>query len=355
MENEGSSSQQNWGSLRRLSTSREPSMSADSSRPQHSGLHLPPLPGLHNMPPERIRRYPGDGFDFRRPAPLQHTASPQPDFIDLTSDEPGPSARNGHQEVPVQRPPRFSREIIHIDEEDARPPAPTFGSPEIEFLSSRRISPVLRQPSPDDDVEITGSAPVPAERRVMQARQHLDVMVGVFQGLLQNEQFSQRSFAHLRAHLRNAGRQQPVHPPRRRVGARIHVGFVPPMMNFDEVGFDLGLGGNAPTPTPPTYDAPPPAPEGFTRTVAEEDTLVCPNCEDELCMGESDLKKQVWINKACGHVYCGECTANRHSSKRSAKGKEKASTSQLKTFKECVVEGCGKKLAHRSAMIQIFL
>lgn len=52
---------------------------------------------------------------------------------------------------------------------------------------------------------------------------------------------------------------------------------------------------------PDTYKAPSPAPEGFTRTLAEDDMAICPNCNDELGAGEGS-KQQIWIAKPCGHV-----------------------------------------------------
>jgi hypothetical protein len=75
-------------------------------------------------------------------------------------------------------------------------------------------------------------------------------------------------------------------------------------MDFRMAGFDLGFDmgdDRADTASPPIIP-PSAAPEGFTRSPAEGDELVCPNCEEELCIGNSDLKKQVWIVKACGHV-----------------------------------------------------
>lgn len=58
-------------------------------------------------------------------------------------------------------------------------------------------------------------------------------------------------------------------------------------------------------PTPPTplpsYKAPSPAPEGFTRTVTDDDVVVCPNCDHELGTGEG-LSQQIWVAKPCGHV-----------------------------------------------------
>ena len=75
----------------------------------------------------------------------------------------------------------------------------------------------------------------------------------------------------------------------------------PAMMNYGMTAFDLGIeGGNRP-PTP-KY-SPPPEPEaGFTRSPEENEVVVCPNCGDELAMGDSDLKQEVWVVKGCGHV-----------------------------------------------------
>lgn len=72
------------------------------------------------------------------------------------------------------------------------------------------------------------------------------------------------------------------------------------MMDYDEVAFDLGMGGNRPA--SPEYKAPEEAKEGFTRSPREEDEIVCPNCGDELAVGDGDLKQQVWVVKSCGHV-----------------------------------------------------
>lgn len=49
------------------------------------------------------------------------------------------------------------------------------------------------------------------------------------------------------------------------------------------------------------YKPPSPAPEGFTRTLGEEDVAVCPNCYWELGTGEGK-KQEIWVAKPCGHV-----------------------------------------------------
>jgi pre-mRNA-processing factor 19 len=72
-------------------------------------------------------------------------------------------------------------------------------------------------------------------------------------------------------------------------------------MDYDMTGFDLGLpGGNRP-PTP-KYSPPPEPEEGFTRGPGEDEVVVCPNCGDELAVGEGEVKQEIWVVKGCGHV-----------------------------------------------------
>lgn len=127
--------------------------------------------------------------------------------------------------------------------------------------------------------------------------------------------------------------------------------FVAPDIDFSIAGFAMGMADDdvddRPETPPPPYTPPSPAPEGFTRSPQEGDELVCPNCGDELCMGDSDEKKSVWIVKACGHVYCGNCATNRFVSK---KGRSKT-----KPFKNCIIDGCGKRTSSKSSMIQVYL
>ncbi|KAK4540983.1 hypothetical protein LTR36_008352 [Oleoguttula mirabilis] len=130
---------------------------------------------------------------------------------------------------------------------------------------------------------------------------------------------------------------------------------MPAMMDFDGVGFDMGLVGGQ-RPASPKYSPPPDAPEGFTRNPAEDEVVVCPNCGDELAMGDDDdVKQQVWVVKGCGHAYCGECAHNRsRSASKKGKGKATASSAFLPSpFKKCVVEGCGKSTG--KTMFQLYL
>ncbi|KAI7164510.1 hypothetical protein KC349_g598 [Hortaea werneckii] len=138
------------------------------------------------------------------------------------------------------------------------------------------------------------------------------------------------------------------------------IGFGPVMMDFETPAFDLGLN----RPPTPKYEPPPAAEEGFTRSPGEDEEVVCPNCGDELGLGASEEKQQVWCVKGCGHVYCGECAHNRHRT-LSKKGKARASDLPTSTttaaadpppppFKKCVVDGCGKATG-KSNMFQVYL
>ena len=357
-----------WNPYHRSSTAESRS---SQSHPRMSGLHLPPL---------RPQRFVGDGLDSRRPASITTTSSSSQAYIDLTADDAGPSA----PPEPVQafsnrasRPPRYNREIIDI-EEDTQPPIHIPDSPEVEFISARTIDPP-RQPSQprlysdidltDEDFEIYGVRPLegggggvnmasPAIRFAME---------DIFRGA---------GFSHLRRviqRVQGPGARRDivgveVQPRAGRHRTNVRSGFNAPNLDFEIVGFDLGQ--QRQRTVTPTYEAPQAAPEGFTRSPAEDDVLVCPNCGDELCVGDTDLKKQVWILKGCGHVgfsrcfieakqeltplqvYCGDCTENR--ALKAKKKKEKGAVRSA-PFKTCVVEGCDKKCAARGAMIQIFL
>ena len=274
------------------------------------------------------------------------------EVVDLTEDDtpmywqPGndQAAQNGHrilsQPRGASRPlnhdalrlPRGMAGIINLDngEEawtvDDEPVVLEPSSPDIQFVSARRLEPANRTPlmpqrndSDGDDVQFVREQPLSEqERRARQtAARHaeLDRVIAV----LGDHRHDRYRFTHLRdeidranAHIQRASENMrhggPVPPPRIRRGNHIRMGiaggggiFVAPNLNFGLVGFDLGYA-NQPEPPPPTYEALPPAPEGFTRCPEEDDILVCPNCDSELCKGDDDVKKQVWIAKQCGHV-----------------------------------------------------
>lgn len=76
-------------------------------------------------------------------------------------------------------------------------------------------------------------------------------------------------------------------------------------MNYEAIPFDLNnhTGPSAAADPPvPTYEPPSPPRKGFSRSPMEDEVAVCPQCNDELGIGEDETKRQVWVVKACGHV-----------------------------------------------------
>jgi hypothetical protein len=147
------------------------------------------------------------------------------------------------------------------------------------------------------------------------------------------------------------------------------------MMNYGEVGFDLGLQMRVAEPATPKYEPPPLAAKGFTRSPTEDEEVVCPNCGDELAVGKDEIKQQIWVVKSCGHVsecipakhalsnkiltrvqaYCGECATRTRTTTTSKKGKGKASDPSIPPpLKKCVVVGC-EKSATKKDLIHVYM
>lgn len=310
--------------------------------PQTSRLSLP---GLHPM-----NRFAGDGLDFRRPLSSTSTPIDETAVIDLTTDsEPiRPSFSESGSQTPIPTShmrstrPRFPHDIIDLadDNDDLYStnysppttdptPQPPNRSPEIQFLSSRRLPVPQREAGPpyslyqgrdieDDEVEITGETrrvgvntlppfahrPSTGSRATITSTGTRRPGLGVGGGYL--TQALHRNGFHFAQRLLGPETRHPG-PPYFQVN-RVPTPLTfngPGAMDFQTVGFSIGPNDddedreNAP---PVTYEKPSPAPEGFTRSPKEDEVLVCPNCGDELCDGESDVKKQVWVLKACGHV-----------------------------------------------------
>ncbi|KAF2113055.1 hypothetical protein BDV96DRAFT_150183 [Lophiotrema nucula] len=365
-----------------------PASPSPTARPSYDSASAS---GSDNMPAAepQTRRFAGDGFDYRRPMrswnPLPSRVGMTVDnAIDLTEQDEevyvgsvdstevevvdARPARERSQLAPrMQRPPRFARDIISRD--DVRPgdgaahQSPVHvipDSPEIAIVDARTIPQAQRAPivvddgvEGEDEIQITGenrrAPPPPPRARPLR----LDTPDHVLRTMAERFRQDERDFQQFRARTHRQRQNNPA--PRQRATALNLAGFIG-LMNYQDVGFDLGLGGieREREPAPPTYDKPAPVPEGFTRSPQENDTVVCPNCGDELCTGESEQKKQVWIVKGCGHAYCGECTTNRYV-RKSTKGKEKIVSASTKPFKTCVVEACDKKVSNQKAMIQVFL
>lgn len=95
-------------------------------------------------------------------------------------------------------------------------------------------------------------------------------------------------------------------PPQIEYNARHQVqlpgGGVAMNLNFDYMAVAFAVGAEPARAPTPQYEAPPKPEAGFTRSPGEDEEVVCPNCGDELCMGENETKQEVWVVKGCGHV-----------------------------------------------------
>ena len=267
-------------------------------------------------------------------------SQPSQNVIDLTGEPDSPprsynrpSANPHPTSNRASRPPRFPRNIIDIIEDedilDQQSNGESNTSPDIEVLSSRPLRPEerpqprlpgiagytgllrpnvsLQEPGRSRSQDTSHSVFRPAFERIsnfitsapnvnpQRAREVLDA-----EGLQQARQMVlrdvERRGQHITIHLGDHDLNDDV----AFLGAQ--PGFVPPRdLNWDAAAFYIG---NEPhyQPPAPTYEAPPPARKGFTRSPREGDTAVCPNCDDELGAGEDDIKRQVWAVKSCGHV-----------------------------------------------------
>ena len=236
---------------------REPSSAAGrSSNNMPFNISIPPF------------RFAGDGFDMRRPVMQQQ----RQEFIDLTEDSSSPAevqttpltSNPGHSRG-AHRPPRYARNIIDLDEQDDVPGTRREESPEIQFLTSRRRTSGARSP--------VRRTHVMATLRPSANESHLRPRVGPPDRILDEELLA--------------------------FGGMFEV----PHLDFDAVAFNYENPSRAQQqPRLPTYEAPSPPQAGFTRSPKEDDVVVCPCCEDELGVGENEIKRQVWVVKACGHV-----------------------------------------------------
>ena len=287
------------GSRRPSSTSSEHSSSSSSISPTSSSASSSSS-SLANLRIPIIRPFQRREVDLRRPARTAPHANSQT-FIDLTdepSSPPGnfvlpperspdhlsrrPPPRAQHQAEARPPPSRSQPQYIDLsDTEETHPRRPS--SPEVQILSSRPRSRSL-------SLSNRRNAP---SRRLMSPPHHRH-----------DERLfppSLPGFAELDFSTRVARTREEL------VGWQGFAGpehlNIPNMLDFRSVGFDLDYPHHqGPQPRPPTYEAPPTPRTGFTRSPREDDYLACADCETELGIGEDEAKRQVWVNKPCGHV-----------------------------------------------------
>ncbi len=247
--------------------------------------------------------------------------------IDLTGDPdtpPQPHSRHLHHPSSSRatRPPRFSRgDIIDLEEPSdqsmSRSSGNSSGSPELELLYSRSVpaeAQTRRQTNgvagyvrlSEPHVEPAGAGQSwsgnglgPLARLQEYARRFHGSIRPAVAAVIQGEERIRRDLAGMAQPVPVLNRRPVV--PAEDDGLLVFGGpggiQLPQGMDYEAAGFVMA------TP-PPTYKAPSAAQPGFTRSPREEDVLVCPNCEEELGTGEDELKRQVWVVRACGHV-CG--------------------------------------------------
>ncbi|KOS39462.1 hypothetical protein ACN38_g9705 [Penicillium nordicum] len=284
------------------------------------------------LPPRGHR----DGFDYRRPVMLSPGDN---DVIDLTDDPDTPPQRNvtsfpGPLHTPHPHRPRlrFPRDLMNQT-------PPVADHPTVIDLEAETTGDSVDVSPNNGDVQIVGSSsvrPRPIEPRYLDNN-------GIPMYFRPHIQPSRRS-----EHGRSRGG---VPAPAR---SYFHteedlLSFMSDTLRYSVPSFDYNPP-SQPTPRPrrSSYKGLDPAPEGFTRLLAEDDVPVCPNCQDELGTGEG-LKQQIHIAKPCGHVYCGECAGNRSISK------SKKATSKTRPFSKCQVAGCNKPVSSPTAMYHIYL
>ena len=339
-------------------------------------------------------RYEGDGLDHRRPIASQ---APQ-NVIDLTEEPDTPpagleSARPAYnlmQDDDISMPSTPAsggiwtpdiQEIIEVDDNSSPVPVGSRHSdqsPELEVLHSR----------PANRAQETGVRRAHVRNRGQGLAPYLTELHTPAPG--RAVEYPPAPLMYIHQMLSRIGQReeprQDLFTPRTHHGRNFTLTQGPDWMPTDFTAFahaapDVRLPGNLDFAIQgfqmeginrlqsfPTYKAPPSPRPGFTRSPKEDQVIICPNCDQELAVGESEVQRQVWVSKGCGHVgqlpkfsihhylptvkvYCGQCAQNRHKS-RTKRG-TKPSTS--KTFKTCVVDGCGKLLSSPKNMFQLYL
>ena len=233
-------------------------------------------------------------------------SEPSRTVIDLTEDGNSPTefpSANANLGLPTgaNRPPRYARDIIDVDEREDEAVSLRDDSPEIQFLTSRPRSRSLSTTRHVHAQRRPGRTPAPTSPA---RRPHV---VATLRPPITERRHNNHHHHHV-PHTIGAQLFDGRFGPLARISDDAMMAwegmFEPPgNLDFDAVAFNYE-NPSRPQQQPrlPTYEPPSPPAPGFTRSPDEDDTLVCPNCDDELGVGESELKRQVWVVKACGHV-----------------------------------------------------
>ena len=303
--------------------------------PRHPPWHRnflvdPPIPpqgtsfGAHGSHTQPIHRHVGDGLDFRRPVMSQ----PAENIIDLTEEPSSPMEplSEANLRPTTTRFHRARRNVVDLEDDDESPELQSERagenrepSPEIELLYSRPLASAAAPRARS----VTNSIPdrERARNAAGSAASLVERAMAGFSRNLSSFQALNRSFGGTHRHVEPPPHHHHHHHHDHHHHHHRHAHQVPndnDLLFLHDPGLDLVLPhhldfetqgfrmGRTPRPSvpPPTYDPPPAPRQGFTRTPKEEEILICPNCSEELGLGEDELKRQVWVIKSCGHVSC---------------------------------------------------
>lgn len=334
--------------------------------------HARPIPGSPcprppGLPPSRTSR---DGYDLRSPVPRP---AQQEAVIDLTEEPETPPQRmpprsSEDRNSNPARLPRFGRDILEnivdLEADEEEPPSNPTGqmssSPEVQFVgSTTRRHPLPSRGVDPFSVPRSNFAPQNPRRRPVHTSMDDSMLSSIFSSV--PSLLGRRSLARF--------------PPPEVESLIFGTELLPESLNdLDHLNYAMSSFpmGSSTQQAPPSrrneYKLLSPAPEGFARTLGDDDVAVCPNCYWELGIGEGK-KQEIWVSKQCGHVrgflilqkvfmltflfqvYCGECTDNRSLSK----AKKAQGSPKTKPFSKCQVVDCGKSVSAPTSMIHIYL
>lgn len=273
------------------STSSTNSFSNSSSNSIFHSLSSFTFPSVHVT---------GDGLDFRRP--VMSTATR--DVIDLTDDSAQLRASfPAHTTSPSRQNLQPTHDIIDLDDlesNEVTADRTSVETPDIEVLEVRSVR--FQQPVQPE---------LPRSRRTERPRSSQPPNAGTLEPVLSGRWGMSRGQAqrgpdpqrHRHRHISNTANHILRMTGSNRQEELLRDIILPGDLDFSSQAFPLGDAiAAARQPPLPTYDAPSPPRKGFTRTPKTDDVLVCPNCEEELGIGQDDTKRQVWVVRACGHV-----------------------------------------------------
>lgn len=281
-----------------LSEDSSPAMQRQSQRARQTPEHSRRTPYLEGRrPPSLLRERSSD-------LTLMQVRQREDNRRERTRREQEGQERDRGTPSPPHRPPRFSLQQLAREEQADEPIDLT--DDDVVFVSAR---PNPNRPRsthrhrPDPTIEERLAA---RQARVERSRRHEAYEAGSSRlaAVLGNYFSLRESFTapQLATAIPTALADFLPHFTHRSTGGTTR-GFVPPgMMDYGTTAFSMGYEQPRREATPPAYVAPDPPEEGFTRSPAEDEAVVCPNCGDELAIGKDEEKRSVWVVKACGHV-----------------------------------------------------